>query len=71
MTLFDLLETLNRNNIPQDAKIMSDSGWECSVTDVNGLYYNAKQNTVVLVQFVAENSKYLKKKDWVALTDIL
>ena len=71
MTLFDLLETLNRNNVPQDAKIMSDSGWECSATNVNGLYYNAKQNTVVLVQFVAENSKYLKKKGWVELTDIL
>ena len=37
-------------DIPEDAVIMSDSGWECDPTDTNGVWYDEESNVVYLTQ---------------------
>ena len=44
MTYKELKEIFTKNNIPEDAHLMSDSGWECCATDMNGIYYNNESN---------------------------
>lgn len=50
MTKDELIEILSDNRIPNDAVIMSDSGWECDPTDIGGIWYNKDKNLVVLTQ---------------------
>lgn len=50
MTLAILNQIVMENNIPNDAKMMSDSGWECDATDMDGIYYNSATNTLVFTQ---------------------
>ena len=40
MTAGELINIFKQNNIPNDAILMSDSGWECCATDMDGIYYN-------------------------------
>lgn len=63
MKLNELLSLLNKHNIPLDADVQSDSGWECSATDVGGIYYNKVTNTVVLTQEVNSTDSYYKAKN--------
>ena len=39
MTFTVLKKVMEEHNIPDDAKLMSDSGWECGATNMNGIYY--------------------------------
>ena len=50
MKVKDFLEVLKEHNIPEDVKILSDSGWECGATDIEAVYYNKEKNFIVLVQ---------------------
>lgn len=50
MVIKDFLEVLKKYNIPEDVKILSDSGWECGATDIEAIYYNKEKNFIVLVQ---------------------
>lgn len=50
MKLKELYEIMKRNNIPEDVRLQSDSGWECSETDIGIIYYNKKQNRLVFLQ---------------------
>lgn len=50
MTVGELINIFRQNNIPNDATLMSDSGWECCATDMDGVYYNKLENTVVFTQ---------------------
>ena len=48
---FELLNRLiEENDIPINVKLMSDSGWECCATDMNGVWYNREKNTIVFTQ---------------------
>lgn len=40
MTFELLTEIIKENNIPSNVELLSDSGWECSETGMNGVYYN-------------------------------
>ena len=40
MKVGELFNIFKQNNIPNDAILMSDSGWECSASDMDGVYYN-------------------------------
>jgi hypothetical protein len=60
---------LRKNNIPADATLMSDSGWECCATDTDGVYYRVKDNTVVLTQDY-DNSFYNDSPNWIKLKEI-
>lgn len=50
MTFGEVKRIFEQNNIPDSAKLMSDSGWECDATDMDGIYYNRAQNVVVFTQ---------------------
>lgn len=50
MTFAELNKIIEDNNIPHDVKLMSDSGWECSATDMDGVYYNKEKNEIVFTQ---------------------
>ena len=66
MTVEGLLSILKDNDIPRDALLMSDSGWECDPTHMDGVFYNESTNTVVFTQ-EAEFSKYSRLPGWVCL----
>ena len=50
MNFGKLKEILEKNNIPDNAILLSDSGWECDATDMDGIYYNKEKNIVVFTQ---------------------
>lgn len=50
MTLELLNKIYEENNIPKDALLMSDSGWECSASDMDGVFYSKEHNTVFITQ---------------------
>lgn len=37
-------------DLPKDAWLMSDSGWECNATDCDRAFYSPSQNIIVLTQ---------------------
>lgn len=51
-------EIIEENNIPDDCRMLSDSGWECGATDMDGIYYDAKQNEIIFTQ----GGSYEKRK---------
>lgn len=61
MTLEKLNEICKKNNIPENVKLMSDSGWECCETDMDGLYYSRKMNTLVITPTSEFDEKYIGK----------
>lgn len=68
MTYKELKEIFTKNNIPENAHLMSDSGWECCATDMDGIYYNEESNTIVFRQHIKRyESHYTKKRGWIAL----
>jgi len=68
MTYKELKEIFRKNNIPEDAYLMSDSGWECNATDIDGVYYNRESNTIVFRQDINKyESYYTKERGWIAL----
>lgn len=61
---FDILQKIIKdNNIPSDVHLMSDSGWECSATEMDGVYYNKAKNTLVFTQYSYECDGYYEKQD--------
>ena len=46
MTYGELKHILDKNNIPDDAHFLSNSGWECGETEMNGIYYNPNKNEI-------------------------
>lgn len=50
MTLDVLYKIIDKNNIHEDVHLMSYSGWECAPTEMNGIFYNRKSNTIVFTQ---------------------
>lgn len=50
MTLKDICELCQKNNIPDDVTLYSDSGWECCETDVDEVWYAEQHNCLVLTQ---------------------
>lgn len=48
---FELLNRIiEENNIPHNVRLTSDSGWECYATEIDGVFYNASENTLVFTQ---------------------
>lgn len=62
---FELLnKIIEENSIPKDVCLMSDSGWECNETVMNGIYYNRKDNTLIFTQCGDESDSWFKKDGW-------
>lgn len=48
---FELLNRIiEENHIPHNVRLLSDSGWECDETEMDGVFYNASENTLVFTQ---------------------
>lgn len=64
MRINELYKIFKDNHIPNNALLLSDSGWECSATEMDGIVYNSNLNVVVFLQ----NNEYIDKKynnkDW-------
>lgn len=43
MTFEKLALLIERYNIPHDVEILSDSGWECNATNMDGIYTPKKK----------------------------
>lgn len=67
MTIELLNKILIDNNIPKDAKLMSDSGWYYDATEMNGIFYNSKENILVFTQYGDHYEYYFKSKAWTRL----
>lgn len=50
LTFEKLSNIIEKYNIPNDVHLMSDSGWECDATEMNGILYNEKENIIVFKQ---------------------
>ena len=59
MTFKDLENLIITNSIPKNVKLMSDSGWECSETEMDGVWYNRELNTIIFTQ-----GDYMKCDHW-------
>lgn len=61
MTLAKLKELCQQNNIPDDVELLSDSGWECGETDMDGVWYSKEANCIVFTQ--GDDVDFLLKND--------
>jgi hypothetical protein len=50
MTFAILKKIIEKHNIQEDVELLSDSGWECSATEMDGVWYNAKLNVIEFTQ---------------------
>ena len=48
MTIEKFLSLLSE--VPDDATMLSDSGWECGPTDMDGVFYNEEKNEITFTQ---------------------
>lgn len=68
MTFKELENLITTNAIPEDVKLLSDSGWECSETEMDGIWYNRELNTIVFTQGDYMNcDSWFDKDGWVML----
>lgn len=50
LTFEYLCKLIEKYNIPHNVHFMSDSGWECWATEMNGIFYNQQRNEIVFTQ---------------------
>lgn len=67
MTFQKLNDLITQHNIPTDVKLLSDSGWECDATEMDGIYFNKRSNTIIFTQNLSEFNPYHKDKEWTPL----
>ena len=64
MTIGELTKIVKDHNIPADATMLSDSKWECSPTDMDGIYYNKKYNELMFTQNGDKYDDYYSDDEW-------
>lgn len=69
MTLEKINNLCKKYNIPNNVILQSDSGWECSETDMNGVYYNKKENKIVFTQEIYKDDFYYENDNWKILEE--
>lgn len=67
MTFAILKELIEKNNIPEDVRLTSDSGWECDATDMDGVYYSESRNEIVFTQEGGSFDRVRKDEDFVMI----
>lgn len=50
LTFDQLCKIIDEHHIPHDVMLLSDSGWECSHTEMSRAYYNKAENVIVFSQ---------------------
>lgn len=69
MTLEKLLQIYQVDDIPMDAALESDSGWECGPTNMDGVYYNPDESRVIFTQGIGSEYDYCEP-EWKILFKI-
>ena len=64
ITIGELIGIVVMGNIDSVAMIMTDSGWECSETEVDLVYYNAKTKVLMLTRKYGNYDTYEESDDW-------
>lgn len=64
MTIGELAKIVEEHNIPADATMLSDSEWECSPTDMDGIYYNKRYNELMFTQTGDKYDDYYGDDEW-------
>ena len=67
MTFTQLQKIIKKNHIPEDVRLLSDSGWEMDATDMEGIYYNEDRHCIVFTQGFPGEIKYNKTNGWIKL----
>lgn len=67
MTFELLCKIIEENNIPKNVKLLSDSGWECSATDMDGVFYNKVKNELIFTQHGDKYDPYYEKIEWTCI----
>lgn len=63
--IFSILnKVVSNNGIPEDAELRSDSGQECSDTEIDMIYYNSKTNVLMLTRKYGNHETYDYSEDW-------
>lgn len=50
MILSNLLELIDRYDIPENVILMTDNSSDYNLIDMNGVYYNREKNTIIFTQ---------------------
>ena len=50
MTFELLKKIIEENNIPENVTLRSNSGWECSATEMDGIWYRKEDNVIHFTQ---------------------
>ena len=58
MTYEKLRKIIQYYKIPEEVILESDSGWECSETPMDGVYWNPSLNTIIFVQSFSKYEIY-------------
>ena len=56
MTLDKLKTICAIHRIPSSVKLLSDSGWECDETEMDGVYYSREKNVIIFTQGLHEEN---------------
>lgn len=64
MTFELLSKIMEENNIPKNVHLLSDSGWECGVTEMDGIFYNRNDNKLVITQSGDYYDAWFRKDGW-------
>ena len=69
MTHEKMTEIRDRNGVPGNARLMSNSGWELGATDMDGIIWNPEENVIHFVQMAALEVDGVDGYDekWIAL----
>lgn len=51
-------------------KLLSDSGWECGETEMNGIFYNKQLNHIIFTQTGDKYDQYHKNKQYICLHNV-
>lgn len=62
MTFEKLKELIEKHNIPSNVKLLSDSGWECDATEMDGVFYNEEENHIIFTQDYDEDKYRFNRK---------
>jgi len=64
MTFEILNKIVEENNIPKEVHLISDSGWECYETEMDGVYYNRKENVLIFTQCGDRYDSWFEEDGW-------
>ena len=64
MTFESLSKIIEEKKIPKNVHFLSDSGWECGPTEMDYLYYNSHENTLIFSQDAGLRDEYEESETW-------